>query len=218
MGSARRRRGPVRAPGGSSAAFCVTDAPAAAAGAEVAPAAPGVWRPRGRRLCPPGAPHLRTPGGRLTMGPHAPPRAGGAGTAAAPSPSAGSQPAAAAAAASGSQRAWRAAGRPDAARARCGRTPAPLRFVPPLACTPRRRRPAPERPHGAPHLRARRLPLLHLFNYKGSAGSPCPPGGSPLAGPAAPPAAAAPAATAWLRAGDRVPPPLPRLSELLGSF
>lgn len=49
------------------------------------------------------------------MGPHAPPRAGGAGTAAAPSPSAGSQPAAAAAA-SGSQRAWRAAGRPDAAR------------------------------------------------------------------------------------------------------
>lgn len=119
----------------------------------------------------------------------------------------------------GSQRARRAAGRPDAAREFAAGGPRRRSALFPRSPTPPcRRRPATERPHRVPHLRARRLPLLHLLNYKGAEGRLCPPGGSLLAGPAAPPAAASPAATAWLRAGDRVPPPLPRLSELLGSF
>lgn len=75
------------------------------------------------------------------------------------------------------------------------------------------RRPAtPRSPSPASTPTAAPPPLRHRGRRGGSVLR-----GSPRAGPAAPPAAA-PAATAWLRAGDRVPPPPPRLSELLGSF
>ncbi|XP_064221859.1 proline-rich protein HaeIII subfamily 1-like [Aotus nancymaae] len=116
----------------------------------------------------------------------------------------------------GSQRARRAAGRPNAARAlaaggprRCyALFPGRLHFPAGAGRLP-----------SDPHLRTRRRPLVHLRHYKGTEGRPRPPGRPPLSGPAAPPtAAASPAATARLRAGNRVPPPLPRLSELLGSF
>ncbi|XP_039325084.2 uncharacterized protein LOC120363966 [Saimiri boliviensis] len=93
----------------------------------------------------------------------------------------------------GSQRARRAAGRPNAARALAAGGPRRC-----YALFPARL----HYPAGAgrlpsyPHLRTRRRPLVHLRHYKGTEGRPCPPGGPPLAGPAAPRAAASPAATA----------------------
>ncbi|XP_032035658.1 transcription initiation factor TFIID subunit 4-like [Hylobates moloch] len=143
------------------------------------------------------------------------PAAGGsAGAAAAPSPSAGSSPAAATRLTTCSARS-RPAGQPNAARALAAGGPRSCSALFPARL---------HFPAGAgrlpsdPHLRARRLPLVHLLHYKGNEGRPRPPRRPPFSGPAAPLAAASPAATARLRAGNCVPPPLPRLSELLGSF
>lgn len=67
----------------------------------------------------------------------------------------------------GLQRARRGAGQPDAARELAAGGPRrPSALFARSLTLPCRRRPAPERPHGAPHLRARLLPLLHLLNYR----------------------------------------------------
>lgn len=126
-------------------------------------------------------PHLRTPGCRLTMGPDALPRAVRERRPPPPAPAPCLLPLPPP---PGSQRARRAAGRPDAAREFAAGGPRRRSALFPRSPTlPCRRWPATERPHRAPHLRARRLPLLHLLNYKGGEGRLCPPGGSLLAAP-----------------------------------
>lgn len=175
MGSARRRRGPVRAPGKLGCLlcdcrasvppearsrlpllrYCASGATAASAllarPTSVRPAAGSQW---GRTPCRGRAVRERRP----------PPPAP------APSPPPPPPPP------RGSQRAWRAACRPDAARELPAGGPrrrsALFPRSPPL---PGGRRPTAERPHGAPHLRARRRLLLHLLNYKDSERRLCPP-------------------------------------------